>query len=121
VLHLHPRTRVLGSKIPATMPRPMALTSSGSSSTANRPAATGCLISVSSSSASAYRTHRYSHPFFSIPVMSPTVRSVAFGLAANLKAISQSSVPRCEPDAPRNSTSPRANPLNGAWLTRPVR
>jgi len=41
VLHQHPRTRVLGSKIPATIPRPMALTSSGSSSTANRPAAIG--------------------------------------------------------------------------------
>ncbi len=45
------------------------------------------------SSASAYRTHRYSHPFLLIPVISPITRPVAFGLAANLKVISQSSWP----------------------------
>jgi len=35
-----------------------------------------------SSSASAYRTHMYSHPFFAATVMSPTWMFVAFGLAA---------------------------------------
>ena len=35
-----------------------------------------------SSSASSYRTQRYSHPFFETGPMSPTMRPVTFGLAA---------------------------------------
>jgi hypothetical protein len=57
----------------------------------------------------------------SMPVMSPTVRPTALGLAAKLKVISQSSMPRWEPEAPRKSTSPGEKPLNGRALTLPVR
>jgi hypothetical protein len=52
--------------------------------------------------------------------MSPTVSPVAFGLAAKLNVTSQSSTPRCEPEAPMKRTSPGAKPLNGAALTLPV-
>ena len=51
--------------------------------------------------------------------MLPTERPETFGLAAKRKVISQSSSPRCEPEAPRNRTSPAAKPRNGAALSRP--
>lgn len=63
--------------------------------------------------------------FAELLVMSPTVSPVTFGLAAKLKVIAQSfncwCGPRSQPEAPRKSTSPGANPLNGAALTLPVR
>jgi len=52
--------------------------------------------------------------------MSPIVRFVTFGLAAKRNVISQSPYPRRDPEAPRNSTSPAAKPLNAALLTLPV-
>ena len=59
--------------------------------------------------------------FLAIPVMGPTARPVTLGLAAKRYVISQSSVPRFDPAAPRNNTSPTEKPLNAAPFTLPVR